>query len=148
MTDCDDDGVRHWRSVVERQIDLSPCNGCDACGLRCTAGVQMSRAEFEAVQKYRAENIEAVSSVESQDKVFDLGDGVTFEICRFRDRELGRCTIYPVRPLVCRLLGHVEWLPCPIQKIETVANTQDALQLMREYSRVERRTYEEWNETA
>ena len=104
----------------------------------------MSRAEFEAVQKYRAENIEAVSSVESQDKNLDLDDGVTVQMCRFRDMERGGCAVYPARPLICRLLGHVEWLPCPIDKVQKIANTTDALQLMREYAQIKRATLEEW----
>src|ERR1043165_4822323 len=79
---------------VESQIDLTPCSGCDKCGIKCGAGVQMSRDEFEAVQKYRAANIGTVSSVESQDKTLDLGDGVTVQMCRFRDMERGGCAVY------------------------------------------------------
>ena len=31
------------------RIDQSPCNGCDHCGTRCTAGIQVLRSEDEAV---------------------------------------------------------------------------------------------------
>lgn len=131
---------------VMRQIDLSPCNGCDGCGLRCTTGVQMSRTEYEAVQEYVAEHREEVERVAAQDKTLDLGDDVTIQMCRFRDMERGRCAIYPARPLVCRLLGHVEWLPCPIEKVPKIASTPDALALMRAYAEEERHTFEEWED--
>ncbi len=134
---------------VERQIDLAPCNGCDQCGLRCEAGVRMTRAEFLAVQRFieHAPNRAQIEAVTRQDKTVDLGDGVTVTLCRYRDMRAGRCMVYPARPLVCRLLGHVEWMPCPIQKVEKVAATPDALQLMREYARHERRTFDEWEQT-
>ena len=35
-------------------MDLAPCHGCDHCGLRCEAGVKMSREEFAGVQSYVA----------------------------------------------------------------------------------------------
>jgi hypothetical protein len=65
-----------------------------------------------------------------------------YTACRFRDAERGRCSIYPVRPLVCRLFGHVEWLPCPIQKI--TAPHPGGVDAMRRYGEAPLRTYEEW----
>ena len=138
------------RERCEAQMDLSVCSGCDACGLRCAAGVPASRAEWEALQAH-LESLDAgaredVARVERQDKTVDLGDGVTVTMCRYRDMSLGRCVVYPARPLVCRLLGHVEWMPCPIEKVPRVVRTEDALALMREYSQETRRTFEEWAE--
>jgi Fe-S-cluster containining protein len=135
--------------VVE-QMDLSPCNGCDACGLRCAAGVQMTRPEYEAVQTYieMAPNTADINRVAAQDKTVDLGDGVTVQMCRYRDMERGGCVVYPARPLVCRLLGHVEWMPCPIEKVPTMVPTVDALALMQEYARETRHTFEEWDESS
>ena len=52
---------------------------------------------------------------------------------------------YPIR-LVCRLLGHVEWMPCPIEKVVKRIETPDALQLMQAYAQIERRTFEGWEE--
>lgn len=37
--------------------------------------------------------------------------------CRFRDERAGRCRVYPVRPFVCRIMGHVPWLPCPTERV-------------------------------
>ncbi len=132
----------------EAQMDLSVCSGCDACGLRCAAGVPASEDEWEALQEYIGgldeQRREHLTRVEQQDKSVDLGDGVTVQMCRYRDMDANRCVVYPARPLVCRLLGHVEWMPCPIEKVTRIVHTPDALKLMGEYSQLERRTFEEW----
>lgn len=133
--------------VVE-QIDLAPCNGCDRCGLRCTAGVQITYAEYLAIRQFikTLPYPQEIARVVQQDKTLRLDGTVSVSMCRFRDMERGRCAIYPARPLVCRLLGHVEWLPCPIGKIDRIARTEDALALMREYAKQARKTFEEWDE--
>lgn len=134
-------------------VDQSACNGCDECGARCVADVRMTRAEFEAIAAYRAgPAAEEVLAVERQEKLLpypgtDPGDAplATYRACRFRDGERGRCAVYPVRPVICRLFGHVEWLPCPIQKIPV--SLPDGPSLMRAYSAQPLRTYEEWEAT-
>ena len=40
--------------------------------------------------------------------------------------------------------NHVAWMPCPIEKVEKIVPTEDALALMREYALHERKTFEEW----
>lgn len=131
-------------------MQLSVCNGCDQCGLRCASGVPASRSEWDALQAYLASLSEAeraeIRRVETQDKTVDLGDEVTVQMCRYRDMEAGRCVVYPARPLICRLLGHVEWLPCPIEKVPKRIDTTDAVALMQSYAQFERRTFEEWQE--
>ncbi len=146
MSSGPNEPLTFWLSRVESQIDLTPCNGCDSCGIRCADGVPMSRAEYEGVQDYIARSPDSayIDKVTRQDKLLDLGDGITIEMCRYRDMERGRCAIYPARPLICRLLGHIEWLPCPIDKVKTTANTRDALTLMQSYAIIERRTFDEW----
>lgn len=127
-------------------MDLTPCHGCDSCGLRCEAGVPVTRAEHDAVQQYVeiALSREEIEAVLAQDKTVDQGDGVTVRMCRYRDMERGRCVVYPARPLICRLLGHLEWMPCPIEKVQRVVPTEEALALMREYAKEERRPFEAW----
>lgn len=132
----------------ESQMQLDVCNGCDACGLRCAAGIPATREEWAAVQAYieglsESEQAE-VARVEAQDKRVDLGDDVTVTMCRYRDMEAGRCVVYAARPLVCRLLGHVEWMPCPIEKVPRRIATADALALMHAYAEQERHTFEQW----
>jgi len=74
----------------------------------------------------------------------DLGDEVSVEMCRYWNVTTQTCAVYSARPLVCRLLGHVEWLPCPIEKVTHLVPTSKALALMQAYSQEERRTFEEW----
>ena len=136
------------KARCEAQMQIEICNGCDACGLRCAAGVPASRDEWDALQTYlsslSAAEISEIARVEAQDKTVDLGDEVTVQMCRYRDMERGRCVVYPARPLVCRLLGHVEWMPCPIEKVPKMVPTADALELTRAYADFERRTFEAW----
>lgn len=126
-------------------IDQSPCDGCDSCGTRCTAGVPMLRAEFEEIAAYVAgpDGAEA-RSVELQDKQVPIPGAEEFHYtaCRFRNVERGRCSIYPVRPVVCRLFGHVEWLPCPIEKVP--GPVPGGIEAMRRYGEAPQKTYEEW----
>lgn len=129
-------------------IDQSPCNGCDECGARCIEGVPMLAPEFEAVRDYlKSPAGEEARRVELQEKELpypgtELADEVFYTACRFRDVGRGRCSIYPVRPLVCRLFGHVEWLPCPIQLIP--GPVPGGIEAMRRYGDATQKTYEEW----
>jgi Fe-S-cluster containining protein len=106
----------------------------------------MTRKEFQAVERFieNAPNRAEIEVVTRQEKTVDLGDGVFVTMCRYRDMRAGRCMVYPVRPLICRLMGHVEWMPCPIQKVAKIAATADALQLMQAYAQQDRRTFEAW----
>lgn len=129
-------------------IDQSPCDGCDGCGARCTTGVPMLPAEFQEIRTFlRSPEGAEARRVETQEKTLPYpgtapSEGFTYEACRFRDVERERCSIYPVRPVMCRLFGHVEWLPCPIERIRgAVAGGVEA---MRRYSEAPQRTYEEW----
>jgi Fe-S-cluster containining protein len=125
-------------------IDQSPCNGCDACGMRCVAGVPMLRPEYAAIEGFLAspEGKEARAVVLEDKQVPIAGaEGFHYIACRFRNVALGRCSIYPVRPLVCRLFGHVEWLPCPIQKVAAVPG---GVETMQRYGDAIQHTYEEW----
>jgi len=129
-------------------IDQSPCDGCDECGTRCTAGIRILQAEFEQIQDYLATQPAAEAArVVTQEKRQPIpGTDETYVACRFRDVERRRCAIYPARPLICRLFGHAEWLPCPIGKVEQVAS--GAVEIMRLYATEPRKTYEEWLEEA
>jgi hypothetical protein len=126
-------------------IDQSICDGCDECGARCTAGVPMLEPEFRAIREFLAapDGAEALR-VERLDKQVPYPGAEEFHYtaCRFRDVEQGRCSIYPVRPVVCRLFGHVDWLPCPIEKVPRP--TPGGLEVMQRYGTVPQKTYEEW----
>ena len=136
------------REKCESQMQIEVCNGCDSCWLRCSDGVQADEAEWDALQTYQSNldncETESLTQVLKQDKAVDMGDGVSVTMCRFFDMNSRKCSVYPARPLVCRLLGHVEWMPCPIEKVESVIFTPDALALMAAYSKRQRRTFAEW----
>jgi hypothetical protein len=136
--------LQEARSFAGR-IDQSPCNGCDECGARCTAGVPIARLEYQAIRTYLAseEGAEA-RTVEQQDKQvpYPGAEEYSYTACRFRNVEQGRCSIYPVRPVVCRLFGHVEWLPCPIEKIS--GPVSGGVEAMRRYGSAAQKTYEDW----
>lgn len=135
-----------WTCTVESQIDLTPCGGCDSCGSRCASGVPLTRSEHQAVLDYiaNAPDSEYIAAVTRQEKLLDMGDGIDFQMCRFRDMERGRCAVYPARPLMCRLMGHLEWMPCPIDKVPAATNTRDGLELMKSYSHTQRMPLETW----
>src|SRR5947208_16936656 len=97
------------RSFTER-IDQSPCDGCDHCGTRCTAGIQVLRSEYEAVRAELARLPEVeVEDVLGQAKRVPIpGTDEKYTACEFRDVERGRCVVYRARQMICRRFGHVE----------------------------------------
>lgn len=134
-------------------VDQSVCDGCDQCGSRCVAGVPMTRREYQAIQEYRrGAAASRVQAAEQQPKwlPYPGTEGMElageepahYQACRFRDSAAGQCSIYPVRPAVCRLFGYTEWLPCPIEKV--TQPLPDGLAVMRAYVESGVRTFEEW----
>lgn len=150
MTEAEDNHTT-LQQQCESQMHLDACNGCTACALRCASDVPASRREWDALQAYIAQASEAeravMDRVQAQDKTVSLGDDVTVQMCRFWDTDSQRCIVYPARPLACRLLGHVEWMPCPIEKVPAPLPTPQALHLMHSYARFERKTFAEWEQS-
>jgi Fe-S-cluster containining protein len=130
--------------VFTDRIDQSPCDGCDHCGTRCTSGIQVLRSEYEAalveMRRLPAGEVERVLGQQKQLPI--PGTDEIYPACEFRDTEHGRCLIYPARPTICRLFGHVEWLPCPIFKVEKVQ--PGAVPLMQSYATEPRKTFADW----
>jgi len=126
------------------RIDQRPCDGCDGCGARCTAGIEILEAEFHAIQEAlnRLPAAERERVLGQEKRVTVPGTDYAYTACRFRDVERGRCLVYAARPLICRLFGHVEWLPCPIGKVP--APVAGGVPLMQTYGREPLKTYEEW----
>lgn len=126
-------------------IDQSPCDGCTVCMDRCTAGIPLTRDEYVALRTA----LEAVPQDErdrviGQEKVrpWPGVEDVTYTACRFLDLDSGLCLVYEARPLICRLFGQVEWLPCPSGKVTTAwSGGPDE---MRARVGVEQHTWEEW----
>lgn len=144
-----------WQAFVERrtaltaQMEMETCNGCDGCGLRCMNGFTVTREEWEAVREYlRSQPGTEVERIRAQEKEVpwpgaeDTGATVTY--CPFRDMENGNCSIYPVRPTVCRLFGHTRWLPCPIEAVTQIPEGSEAI--WKDYTSFERHTFAEWGQ--
>lgn len=133
---------------AESAMALEVCRGCTACALRCASDVPASRAEWESLQNHialqDAPTQARISTVQQQDKTVDLGDDVSVEMCRYWDTENSLCAVYPVRPLACRLLGHVEWMPCPVDKVPHALPLTQSLELMQSYAHFERKTFAQW----
>ncbi len=129
---------------------LTHCDGCDLCGLRCSSGVPCTLEEWDGVKDFinAADELTRakISCVARQDKTLSLGDDVSVQMCRYRDMESGGCVVYPARPLICRLLGHVPWMPCPVDKVPHTIPVEKSVELMRSYSEFERNTFEQWEE--
>lgn len=103
----------------------------------------MTREEFLSIRQYLGDN--GLAEMTANDtRVLDLGDGVRISVCRFRDQDRGLCHIYPVRPLVCRLMGCVEWMPCPEQRVKRLVPTPLALAALDEYCRFKRQSFSAW----
>lgn len=126
-----------WDSLP---FDLSPCDGCDDCGSRCIEGWECSREEFLALLDYLTVHPE-VKDLCRRPRTL-AWEGGEVRRCWFRDSPRGRCAVYPVRPLVCRLFGHVEWLPCPTGRIRPAPGAGVAL--LREYAKSPRATFAQW----
>jgi hypothetical protein len=121
----------------------NPCDGCHECGLRCTAGVQMCQREFESIVAYlgKADRDQVVRILEQEKTIFWFEE-IQTEACLFYDVSRRGCLIYPVRPLICRLFGRVEWLPCPIGR--SLEQLRGGLELIQAYAREKRATFPEW----
>ncbi len=84
------------------QVDCQNCGGC--CG-----PVEVSPLEKQIITAYCKEHNITVGSFFSPGRLLlALTDEYT---CPMRLN--GRCAIYEVRPLICRLQGTTSGLPCP-----------------------------------
>ncbi len=78
-----------------------PDHNCRNCG-ECCGPVPASKKEIEYIRQYLKENPHIFSKM-GNDKGL---------VCIFRDENERKCLIYPVRPLVCRLMGVAKNLNC------------------------------------
>lgn len=118
---------------VRARLPTADCSGCEGCASRCVGNLRITRTEFEQIREY-------------------LGGGGFFPVvrehgrmlrsCEFSDPDGPRCMIYPVRPLICRLFGLVEWLPCPLGRVPV--RVEEGPNIMEQYRRFERKTYRQW----
>lgn len=121
----------------------NPCDGCHECGLRCTSGIQMGKGEFEQIVAcLREQDPWQVRRVLEQEKRIVWFEDIETEQCLFYDVPKRRCIVYPARPLICRLFGRVEWLPCPLGK--PLPLLHDGVGVIRAYADERRATFPDW----
>ncbi|MBM3495315.1 MAG: YkgJ family cysteine cluster protein [Armatimonadetes bacterium] len=130
-------------------LDLTPCDGCDLCGLRCTDEPPMTEHEFELI-RWTVKQMPRFDGTDVPLRWDGWAPGEGRHIatwgkpCRFRDTGAGRCTVYAVRPLVCRLMGHVWWLPCPADVVRVMPPRELVSDALDAYCADGRRTYAAW----
>ena len=96
----------------------------------------MLAAEYQAIRQYLDNQGQSIPPQPQR------RPGEMMPACRFLDEDTRLCKIYPVRPLICRLFGLVEWLPCLTGK--QTARLKDGRDLMRRYAELEPRPFSYW----
>ena len=134
-----------WRypGFAPEEDKLSPCDGWHECALRCSGAIPMTVTEFELIVSHlRRLDPAAALRVLEQEKTVHWFEETWREACLFQDVIRGGCVIYPVRPLICRLFGRVEWLPCPLEK--PLPMIVRGVEIIRTYAGERRATFAEW----
>lgn len=88
-------------------IPLAPIpehTNCQNCG-ECCGPLPLDDKELSAIADYVSQHKDA-QAVAAQRK----NDPLT---CIYRDEQKHRCAVYPVRPLICRLMGVSKGMQCP-----------------------------------
>jgi len=75
---------------------------CSNCG-KCCGPVPVTTEEIELIRRYLGDHPEARKSTKSKRD---------HQSCVFRDEDEKKCTIYPVRPMICRLMGVTKGMTC------------------------------------
>jgi len=124
---------QRWLAELLARLPAADCAGCHQCASRCAGEINMTRTEYERIHEFLG-GCAPFTSVRKRSEMA--------KPCGFRDPEGDGCVVYPVRPLICRLFGVVQWLPCPIAAVPVLV--PDGVELMRQYMTFERRTYRQW----
>lgn len=77
--------------------------GCQNCG-DCCGMIPVSHDELQRIRDYIENYPDIRAKAQQQAHVRDS--------CPFRDDEARHCLIYPVRPMLCRLMGVTEGMQC------------------------------------
>jgi len=121
------------------------CNGCHDCATRCSGAIRIAHCEWSAILHFLESKLapSTLARLLTEDKTFEIADGFCEHFCILYDMQSRRCAVYPVRPLVCRLLGHVEFMPCPFGRVERVL--EDGHRIMVDYAQMGLRTFAGWS---
>lgn len=81
------------------QIFCLPDGNCSNCGNCCSNFLPMTKADILVIKRFIKRN--KIRAITHKDTVLAVK---TIDcMCPFRDEEKNLCTIYPVRPLICRV---------------------------------------------
>lgn len=88
--------------AIERDMEDNICNftkngKCSGCGNCCTNFLPMSQKELDAVHRYIKKN-----KIKECKHLLPVATPTYDMTCPFRDNDNGVCTIYEVRPMICR----------------------------------------------
>lgn len=99
---------------LSKDLPIIPCLNCGAC----CGPVPCSTREKQAVEAYTGTHGLLPYKTNGID-------------CPWRQQD--RCAVYPIRPFLCRLMGHVPNMPCKhFPKRETIRSQQER-KLLRQY---------------
>jgi Fe-S-cluster containining protein len=93
--------------MEQRNKKLACKEGCDACCYY--ADLNIASLEWEEIVFFIQKKMSEETINELRSQVTDFSDykKLNFEPCPFLNRVKGACTIYPVRPMICRGFGSV-----------------------------------------
>lgn len=83
--------VDEMKSGVRNFTDNGKCSSCGEC---CSNILPMSKAEIQAIKKYKRKH-------HIRDSSYRAGADFNF-VYPFRDNENKVCTVYEIRPAICR----------------------------------------------
>lgn len=86
------------------------CKGLchDSCGL-----IPLAKAERDAIAEHTGRRVKTIPNVLVDLHSSHLLMRPADESMQCRYLKKGRCSIYKVRPMICRLYGVAEGMPCP-----------------------------------
>ena len=114
----------HLVSLARRGVAPACKRGCDAC---CKgAMVPFTEPEFTAISWYASEILSGQARVQVKQRLFDNQNSLE---CPFLID--GACSIYPVRPLICRQFL-VKGSPCSQEEDVSKSRPDDILKLPRD----------------
>ena len=136
------------RAIYASIPTVRQCENCHDCAIRCSGAIKVAACEWLAIRDHIERHIppSTLQRLLTEDKTFEIADEIRERFCILYDMSSRRCAVYPVRPLVCRLLGHVEFMPCPMGRIERVL--VDGPGIMQRYAEMDLRTFSDWSTLA
>ncbi len=84
-------------------LNIPAHKSCKNCGA-CCGIIPASPAEIKAIKEFLGRH--------PGEKAHAVKNSMKHYKCPFRDDEQEKCVIYPVRPVLCRLMGVVNGMQC------------------------------------